>query len=70
MTAQQFADFVDTTRPELSAHFAIISNGFTQLAYQNFDVKSEQERHIQLIKLQSSYRHLRMQLWLVKFGIR
>ena len=70
MTAQQFADFVDTTRPELSAHFAIISNGFAQLAYQNFDVKSEQERHIQLIKLQSSYRHLRKQLWLAKFGIK
>tara|TARA_R110000744_G_scaffold98144_5_gene189634 strand:+ start:318 stop:2489 length:2172 start_codon:yes stop_codon:yes gene_type:complete len=70
MTAQQFADFVDTTRPELSANFAIISNGFTQLAYQNFDEISKQERHIQLIKLQSSFRHLRMQLWLAKFGIR
>ncbi|ASP49020.1 transglutaminaseTgpA domain-containing protein [Cognaticolwellia beringensis] len=70
MTAQQFADFVDTTRPELSKNFAIISNGFTQLAYQNFDEISKQERHIQLIKLQSSFRHLRMQLWLAKFGIR
>ncbi|MBA6390669.1 DUF3488 domain-containing transglutaminase family protein [Colwellia sp. BRX10-3] len=70
MTAEQFADIVAATRPELSAHFTTISKCFAHLAYQNFDDISQQERHIQLIKLQSSYRHLRWQLWLAKFGIR
>ena len=71
MTAQQFTEVIATTRPELSAHFFIISNCFEQLAYQKFaDDMSKQERNSQLRKLQHSYRRLRWQLWLAKFGIR
>ena len=66
MTAQQFAHFVDATRPELSAHFAPISNSFTQLAYQNFDQISQQERNERLVAIQGSYRKLRWRLWLAK----
>jgi hypothetical protein len=69
MTAQQFTDFIATTRPELSVHFSVISNCFEQIAYQNFEDISKQERKKQLINLQHSYRHLRWQLWLAKFGI-
>jgi transglutaminase-like putative cysteine protease len=70
MTAQQFADAIATARPELSANFCAISNGFAQLSYQNFaDDISQQERDKQLIKLQLSYRQLRWQLWLAKLGI-
>jgi hypothetical protein len=70
MTAQQFADVIATARPELSANFCAISNGFAQLSYQNFaDDTSQQERDKQLIKLQLSYRQLRWQLWLAKLGI-
>lgn len=70
MTAHQFADYIANTRPELSEHFSIISSGFEHLAYQNVDDISKQERDNQLIKLQGSYRRLRWQLWLAKFGIR
>ncbi|MBA6266072.1 DUF3488 domain-containing transglutaminase family protein [Colwellia sp. MB02u-18] len=70
MTAQQFADVIATARPELSANFCAISNGFAQLSYQNFaDDISQQEHAKQLIKLQLSYRRLRWQLWLAKLGI-
>jgi hypothetical protein len=70
MTAQQFADVIAIARPELSANFCAISNGFAQLSYQNFaDDISQQERDKQLIKLQLSYRRLRWQLWLAKLGI-
>ncbi|MBA6294581.1 DUF3488 and transglutaminase-like domain-containing protein [Colwellia sp. MB02u-9] len=70
MTAQQFADVIATARPELSANFCAISNGFAQLSYQNFaDDINQQERAKQLIKLQLSYRQLRWQLWLAKLGI-
>jgi hypothetical protein len=70
MTAQQFADVIATARPELSANFCAISNGFAQLSYQNFaDDTSQQERDKLLIKLQLSYRQLRWQLWLAKLGI-
>ncbi|TWX72919.1 transglutaminaseTgpA domain-containing protein [Colwellia sp. C1TZA3] len=70
MTAQQFADFVAITRPELSANFCAISNSFAELSYQNFaDDISQQERDKQLIKLQLIYRQLRWQLWLAKLGI-
>ena len=70
MTAQQFADVIATARPELSANFCAISNGFAQLSYQRFaDDISQQERDKQLIKLQLSYRQLRWQLWLAKLGI-
>jgi hypothetical protein len=70
MTAQQFADVIATARPELSASFCAISNGFAQLSYQNFaDDISQQERDKELVKLQLSYRRLRWQLWLAKLGI-
>jgi hypothetical protein len=70
MTAQQFSDVIAKARPELSANFCAISDGFAQLSYQNFaDDISQQERDKQLIKLQLSYRQLRWQLWLAKLGI-
>ena len=68
MTAQQFADFIATTRPELSVHFSVISSCFTHLAYQNFDEASKQAREQQLVKLRSSYRRLRWQLWFAKLS--
>jgi len=70
MTAQQFAEIIAKTRPELAANFSIISRCFEHLAYQKFDAISEQERHNQLIKLHASYRRLYWQLWLAKLGIR
>jgi hypothetical protein len=70
MTAQQFSDVIAKARPELSANFCAISDGFAQLSCQNFaDDISQQERDKQLIKLQLSYRQLRWQLWLAKLGI-
>ena len=70
MTAQQFAHFVEITRPELSAHFAPISHSFTQLAYQNFDQISQQERNERLVAIQTAYRRLRWQLWLNKLSVK
>ena len=70
MTAQQFAHFVDTTHPDLSANFGLISNSFTQLAYQNFEEISQQERNKRLAEIQSSYRKLRWQLWLNKLSVK
>lgn len=67
MTAQQFVHFVNTTHPELSAHFTIISDAFTQLAYQDFDDISQQTRDNHLAEIRNSYRHLWFQLWLGKW---
>ena len=69
MTAQQFDDFIAKTQPDLSADFSIISRGFTQLAYQNFDGISPHAYNSHLAKLQTSYRRLRWQLWLAKLSI-
>lgn len=70
MTAQQFAHFVDTTHPDLAANFSLISNSFTQLAYQNFEEISQQERNKRLAEIQGSYRKLRWQLWLNKLNVK
>ena len=71
LTAQQFAEVVVTTRPELAEHFTIISTSFDKLAYQRFDEPlSKNELNKQVKVLQRSYRCLRWQLWLTKFEMR
>ena len=70
MTAQQFAHFVDTTHPDLAANFSLISKSFTELAYQNFEEISQQERNKRLAEIQGSYRKLRWQLWLNKLSVK
>ena len=70
MTTQQFAHFVDTTHPDLAANFSPISKSFTELAYQNFEEISKQERNKRLAEIQGSYRKLRWQLWLNKLSVK
>lgn len=70
MTAQQFADYIATTRPELSKDFSVISDCFVQFTYQNMEDMDSQQLNQHLSKLKQHYQRIRWQLWLAKLGIK